>query len=145
MPNHFHFLIHANNNTVKIIKESPLKINALTEGFRLLLSSYTQGINIQQNRTGNLFQQKTKVKCVSEGDEHYGYTTFQYIHQNPYKAKLVTKIEDWEFSSFVDYAGLRNGKICNIELGTLLFDLSKNNFLQDRYKELPEEVLKKLF
>jgi len=110
-----------------------------------LLSSYTQGINIQQNRTGNLFQQKTKVKCVSEGDEHYGYTTFQYIHQNPYKAKLVTKIEDWEFSSFVDYAGLRNGKICNIELGTLLFDLSKNNFLQDRYKELPEEVLKKLF
>ena len=60
MPNHFHFLIHANDDTVKIIKEIPIKINALTEGFRLLLSSYTQGINKQENRTGNLFQQKTK-------------------------------------------------------------------------------------
>ena len=41
MPNHFHFLIHANTDTEKIIKETPLKINALTEGIRLLLSSYT--------------------------------------------------------------------------------------------------------
>ena len=58
MPNHFHFLIHANTETEKIIKETPLKINALTEGIRLLLSSYTQGINKQNNRSGNLFQQK---------------------------------------------------------------------------------------
>ena len=145
MPNHFHFLIHANLNTVKPVKESPIKINALTEGFRLLLSSYTQGINKQNNRTGNLFQQKTKFKCVSDENTNYGYTVFQYTHQNPFKAKLVTKLEDWEFSSFVDYAGLRNGKLCNIELATLLFDLNKNNFLSDCYNELPDELLQKIF
>ena len=85
MPNHFHFLIHANNETVKIVKESPIKINALTEGFRLLLSSYTQGINKQENRTGNLFQQKTRFTCITEGSVNYGYTAFQYIHQDPLK------------------------------------------------------------
>ena len=145
MPNHFHFLIHANTDTEKIIKETPLKINALTEGIRLLLSSYTQGINKQNNSTGNLFQQKTKFKCVSEGDINYGYTVFNYTHQNPLRANLVTQLEDWEFSSFADYAGLRNGKLCNIELATLLFDLNKNNFLSDCYNELPDELLQKIF
>ena len=145
MPNHFHFLIHANEETVKIIKENPIKINALTEGFRLLLSSYTQGINKQEQRTGNLFQQKTKFICVSEGSEHYGYTVFQYIHQNPFKANLVKRLEDWEFSSFADYAGLRNGKLCNIELATILFELNKELFIQDSYSELPDTLLKKIF
>ena len=145
MPNHFHFLIHANTDTEKIIKETPLKINALTEGIRLLLSSYTQGINKQNNSTGNLFQQKTKFKCVSEGDINYGYTVFNYTHQNPLRANLVTQLEDWEFSSFADYAGLRNGKLCNIEMATQLFDLNKDSFLKDSYKELPDELLQKIF
>ena len=145
MPNHFHFLIHANTDTEKIIKETPLKINALTEGIRLLLSSYTQGINKQNNSTGNLFQQKTKFKYVSEGDINYGYTVFNYTHQNPLRANLVTQLEDWEFSSFADYAGLRNGKLCNIEMATQLFDLNKDSFLKDSYKELPDELLQKIF
>ena len=145
MPNHFHFLIHANSNTIKLVKETPLEINALTEGLRLLLSSYTQGINIQLNRTGNLFQQKTKSKCVLEGDENYGHTTFQYIHQNPFTAKLVTKMEEWEFSSFADYAGLRNGTLCNMGLATSLLDLKIENFLQDSYAALPEDRLLKIF
>lgn len=145
MPNHFHFLIHANTETEKIIKETPLKINALTEGIRLLLSSYTQGINKQNNRSGNLFQQKTKFKCVSDGDTNYGYTVFSYTHQNPFKATLVTKMEDWEFSSFVDYAGLRNGKLCNVELAMLLLNLNMDSFLEDSYKELPDDLLQKIF
>jgi putative transposase len=145
MPNHFHFLIYANNNTEKIIKETPLKINALTEGIRLLLSSYTQGINKQNNSIGNLFQQKTKFKCITDGDTSYGYTTFQYTHQNPLKAKLVTKLEDWKFSSFADYAGLRNGNLCNKELATLLFGLNTEKFLIDSYKELPDDLLRKIF
>jgi putative transposase len=42
MPNHFHVLIHANQNTCKLVKHAPIEINALTEGIRLLLSSYTK-------------------------------------------------------------------------------------------------------
>lgn len=80
-----------------------------------------------------------------DGDKNYGYTTFQYIHQNPLKANLVTKLEDWEFSSLTDYAGLRNGNLCNKELALSLFELNKVTFLQDSYKELPDDLLKKIF
>ena len=145
MPNHFHFLIHANTHTIKIVKQNPIAINALTEGIRLLLSSYTQGINKQNNTTGNLFQQKTKCKCISDGDKNYGYTTFQYIHQNPVKANLVSKLEDWEFSSFADYATLRNGNLCSKDLAFSLFELNKEFFLADSYKELPDDLLRKIF
>jgi putative transposase len=145
MPNHFHFLIHANPVTCEIVKQAPLRINKLTEGIRLLLSSYTQGINVQLNRTGNLFQQKTRSKCVLDGDDKYGYTTFHYIHQNPFKAKLVSRMEDWEFSSFPDYAGLRNGMLCNKELAIAMLELNMHNFLQDSYSLLPEDNLKKIF
>jgi len=145
MPNHFHFLIHANELSIKLLKKIPLEINSLTDGVRVLLSSYTQGINRQQTRTGNLFQQKTKMKCINEGDQHYGYTAFQYIHQNPLKANLVKRLEDWEFSSFIDYAGLRNGNLCNKELAISLLGLNMKTFLKDSYQELPEHLLMKLF
>ncbi len=94
MPNHFHLLIKADGNSTKNIKHHPIEINALTEAIRLVLSNYSQGINKQNNSTGSLFQQKTKVKCVSSKDDNYGYTTFKYIHQNPLKAKMVSKLEE---------------------------------------------------
>ena len=144
MPNHFHFLVHANDETVKIVKEIPININALTEGFRLSLRSYTQGINKQENRTGNLFQQKTKFTCITEGSVNYGYTAFQYIHQNPLKANLVTRLEDWEFSSFADYINLRNGHLCNKELAFTLFEFRENNFFKISYAELPDDLVKKI-
>jgi len=87
MPNHFHFLIHANEASVKPVKELPIKINALTEGFRLLLSSYSQGINKQEKRTGNLFQQKTQLKNISEGQKNYGYTAFLLYSSEPFTGR----------------------------------------------------------
>jgi putative transposase len=145
MPNHFHFLIHANDDTAKMIKETPLKINKLTEGIRLVLSSYAQGINKQENRVGNLFQQKTKYKNVTAGNENYGYNTFNYIHYNPCNAGLAKNLVDWEFCSFLDYAGLRNGKLCNIELAKRLFNLSERDFVSKNTSNMfPAEMLKNI-
>jgi putative transposase len=39
----------------------------------------------------------------------YMQVCFDYIHNNPIKAGLVKKREDWEFSSYADIVGLRNG------------------------------------
>ena len=145
MPNHFHFLIHANDKTCTVIKEQPVKINALTEGIRLLLSSYTKGIQKQELYTGNLFQQKTKSKCVDDGNERYGEMSFHYIHQNPLRAKLVSKMEDWEFSSFPDYAGLRNGQLCKKDLAIKLFDMTNRDFMKLSYQMIPGELEGKIF
>jgi REP element-mobilizing transposase RayT len=102
MPNHFHFLVRATERSTTLVRHSPVSVNRLTEGFRLMLSSYTKAIQIQEGLTGSLFQQKTKGKDV---DEREGYATaaFHYIHQNPLRAGLVERIQDWEFSSYPDY------------------------------------------
>src|SRR4051812_28599741 len=80
MPNHFHFLIHANEQTERFTGSSRISTNSLSEGIRLLLSSYTRGINKQEGRVGNLIQQNTKSKCVNENisknQSNYGLTCF---------------------------------------------------------------------
>jgi len=119
MPNHFHLMIYYSSSDDLIHQTTwSDKINGdgmqiLTRKIGTLLSSYTRAINKEQNRTGSLFQQKTKAKVISE-KENYIETCFHYIHQNPLRAKLVNKIEDWEYSSFKDYVGLRKGTLINI-------------------------------
>ena len=71
MPNHFHFPVHANEQSVQEIPKGNIPVQRLTEGIRLLLSSYMKGIQKQQDFKGNLFQQKTKAKAVSE--KHLDY------------------------------------------------------------------------
>jgi hypothetical protein len=46
---------------------------------------------------------------------------------------LVNKLEDWNFSSFKDYAGLRDGKLCNKKILLELTDYELSTFYQDSY------------
>jgi hypothetical protein len=82
---------------------------------------------------------------MSDGDSNYGYIAFHYIHQNPIKAKLVSKLEDWQFSSFNDYAGFRNGNLCDQELAWQLIGYDKANFISESYNMIDEEISNKIF
>ena len=53
---------------------------------------------------------------IKNPELQYPQMCFEYIHQNPVKAGLVTQETDWEFSSARDYAGMRNGKLVNKKL-----------------------------
>ena len=107
-------------------------VSNLNQAIGIMLSSYTRAINQQQSRSGSLFRQKTKADCITkpievspsyynlgfgtlifipDPDKDYPQICFNYIHQNPVKAALVKNPEDWEFSSFRDLSGLRNGKL----------------------------------
>lgn len=132
MPNQFHFLLLATADALKTKLIGGVEKNVLSEGFKSVLSSYTQAINRQEGRTGSLFTQNTKAKELSGPD--YGFTCFQYIHQNPARAGLVKRLEDWEFSSFQDYAGLRNGTLCEQLRAKSLLDLAKIRFYKESYK-----------
>ncbi len=55
MTNHFHFLIEVTEKSMEPVKSGGITMPAITNGFRLLQSSYAKGINKQQERTGNLF------------------------------------------------------------------------------------------
>lgn len=143
MPNHFHILIRPNSSAsmsskiVDVLKSSNhsstnknvvYKEN-LNHALGVMLGSYTRGINKQENRSGSLFRGKTKAKNgwvdqpLVAGQSGFGIgdgyevTCFNYIHNNPVTAGLVEKATDWKYSSASDYAGLRNGTLCNLEIG----------------------------
>ena len=136
MPNHFHFLIHSDERTIATKTIRDQNKNILSEGIRILLSSYTQAINKQNKSSGSLFQQNTKAQPIVKGSINYDLTVFHYIHQNAYRAKLVAKMEDWEYSSFADYCGKRNGTLCNKELAMKLLGLKMRTFYEDSFKQL---------
>lgn len=89
-------------------------------------SSYTQAINKQETRTGSLFQPKSKAKQLETVEQ--AFNCFNYIHQNPLKAGLVAKMEDWKFSSFNEYYSGETG-LCNRDRATRLLDLPTEHTL----------------
>jgi putative transposase len=145
MPNHFHFLIQANEKTCQLSKTNPGVVNKLSNDIGLMLSSYSKAINKQETRIGNLFQQRTKSKLVHDSQNNYGLTAFHYIHQNPMKAQLVSRMEDWKFSSFTEYMGLRDMPLCNTALANALFNLKPETFVSDSYAALNEDSIKKIW
>ena len=114
MPNHFHFLIVADERSCEFIDEKHRSnVQLLSKNIGTLLSSYTKAINKELDQRGKLFSHNTKAKCLNDESKNYNYavTCFHYIHQNPLNAKLCNKLENWKFSSYPDYAGLRNGSL----------------------------------
>jgi len=104
MPNQFHLLIHSNRESLVSRKIGGNKMPELSFGIKQLLSSYSKFLNKKIKRTGNLFQQKTTARLATDA-----IMIFHYIHQHPWRAGLVKRIENWKFSSFPDYVQLRNG------------------------------------
>lgn len=133
LPNRFNFFIHANKQTVSCDEKGR---NFLSEGFKYLLSSYTKAINVQQQRTGSLFTQNTHCRKVDDG-YFQSLICLLFIHQCPLKAGLVTKLEDWEFSSFRDYCGFRNGSLCRRDLAFDLLKLNNKEFYSMSYRSIP--------
>ena len=150
MPNHFHLLIAADERTEKLCTKGAMTINALSEGIRMMLSSYTKAINKQEGFTGNLIQQKTRSKCILDmqtnvPNVNYAEWCLHYIHQNPLKAGLVDSLSDWKYSSYLDYAGLRNGTLCNRAKGLEILDATSANFISISNKVIPEMVIRDIF
>lgn len=155
MPNHFHILVQVKELPKDIIRPTASDgqtgfscqagMNPIARKVGTLLSSFTQAINKQQNRTGSLFQQKTKAKCLNEHNNsrnNYITTCFHYIHQNPLSAGIVNKLEAWKYSSFLDYAGLRDGTLCNQQLTFEVCNLNKQNFVEQSYSVIGEKNLR---
>ncbi len=143
MPNHFHFLVQATEASCGSYQPRSGKtilMQALVKKIALVLSSYTRAINKQENRYGGLFSPKTKAKSLNllQNKNDYLSACFFYIHQNPYIAGLVDKIEHWEFSSFNEYLNNKD-YLCNIELGRELLNLNED-FYQVSYMQVDEQI-----
>lgn len=127
MPDHFHFLIQATEESCLSYPLGYLKSNKLSNALRLLLSQYSQDYNKLNNRSGSLFRQKTKAKNLTKSENiDAALSCFDYIHNNASKSGLVKKSMDWEFCSLKDYLGLRNGTLCNKKLALDLLGIDED-------------------
>jgi REP element-mobilizing transposase RayT len=165
MPNHFHLLVVATVDGCKTVEENHRpSLQMLSKNIGIVLSSFTQAINKQENRRGKLFSNNTEAKCLNDIEFDnvlrnalsgsrplsayncdYATICFNYIHQNPVIAGLVHKMEDWEFSSFRDFAGLRNGVLIDKDLAFEYVRFDKEDFYSQSQIILDDTILKKLF
>ncbi len=104
MDNHIHLLI----------KESAEPISMI---IKRLSSSFVYWYNRKYERCGHLFQERYKSEAVE--NETYFLTVLRYIHQNPIKAGLSQKAEEYKWSSASDY--LRISTMVNISYALGLF------------------------
>jgi putative transposase len=150
MPNHFHIIIQANEKSITertSFGGKPMQEFAYRVG--ILLSSYSQAVNKQNGITGSLFQQKTKAKILSEQiegkQESYLENCFFYVHNNPYEAGLIKNLNEWQWSSYLDYIDVREGTLCNKQLFFEHTGLTKSDII-NRLDFSPEEgLIKKLY
>lgn len=95
MPNHVHLLIHERDWS-------------LAQCIKYIADKYVRYYNKEYGRVGHLFQDRFKSEPCDTSD--YFIVLMRYIHQNPVKAGLVKRAEDYDYSSWAnDY--LRQGSI----------------------------------
>jgi len=88
MSNHIHLLIREREETIGMT-------------IKRIASSYVYYFNHKYSRDGHLFRERFKSEPVN--DMAYFETLLRYIHQNPVKAGIVNKVNDYEFCSWHEY------------------------------------------
>ena len=117
-----------------------------------LLTKYVRWYNVKYERSGALIANRYKSKPV-EVDEYF-LSVIRYIHQNPIKAKIVNKLSEYEWSSYIEYTG-KDNKLTDKKF---VFDMmQKDEFIEfhqieeksifvvdDRIKITDDEVRRKI-
>jgi len=111
MPTHYHFLVLVKEDAG--VCQSP-DIPAVSRAMQRFSISYTKAMNKRYERVGALYQGAFRAKHVDE--DRYLMHLSRYIHLNPVFAGLVKRPEDWEFSSYSDYVGVREGRLPSPEI-----------------------------
>lgn len=116
----------------------------LSNGFRLLCCSYANEYNKKYGRSGSLYRQKTQAKLLEDEPEDYPLICFHYIHQNPVKAGLCAKMEDWEYSSFQDHLGRKKGTIAQKKTAYDLLGIEPKTFYNESFSIIDDEKILKI-
>ena len=99
MPNHYHFLLRQNSE--------PL----ISSFMQRVFNAYSKAFNKRYSRSGTLFE--GPFKSVHIDTDAYLIHLCRYIHRNPIDTEppLVHRLEDWPFSNYPEWIGLRNGRL----------------------------------
>jgi REP element-mobilizing transposase RayT len=103
MPTHFHLLVRVNPQPPRQVSLAMQKLGI----------SYTKAINKRFGRVGALFQGQFRGKLIQKY-EHL-LSLCLYNHTNPVKDGLVDLPENWEYSNYLEWIGLRPGTLFDRE------------------------------
>ena len=126
-PNHYHFIL-------KQLKEGGLSLF-----MGKLNNSYTKYYNIKQDRSGPLYTGKFRSIHI-DSNEYLLYLS-AYINGNNFIHGYNENIEDWPYSSYLDYIGKRSGKLCQKKIVLDQFKDQKEyaNFCQNNMLYLKDK------
>ncbi len=85
MPNHIHLLIR------------PTEAESLPKMMQGLTLCYTKYFNGENGRTGRLWE--CRYYCTVVDEDSYLWTVSRYIENNPVRARMVRRAEDYPYSS----------------------------------------------
>lgn len=89
MENHYHLLVKTHKANLK-------------KAMHWFGTTYTQKYNWRHSRHGHLFQGRYKSIIVQ--NDAYMLRLSCYIHRNPLRAKIVNRLADYPWSSYLPYA-----------------------------------------
>ncbi|MBW2609865.1 MAG: transposase [Deltaproteobacteria bacterium] len=92
LDNHYHLLLETPSGNLPQI-------------MRHINGAYTTYFNVKRERSGHLFQ--GRYKSILVDIDEYAKELSRYIHLNPVRAKIVENPEEYKWSSYQDYIGLR--------------------------------------
>lgn len=128
MGNHVHLLIRIGNEPLSMV-------------FRRISSKYVYWFNAKYDRIGHLFQERFKSEPVE--DDTYLLASLRYIHNNPVRAGICEKPEDYPFSSYRDYLG--SSGLTDTEFALSVMPLAQmieftNAANEDKCLEVPDKT-----
>ena len=127
MGNHVHLMIKEGEESLEQI-------------FKRVGVRFVIWYNLKYQRTGHLFQDRFRSEAVE--DFRYLNTVIAYIHQNPIKAGLCKKLEEYRYSSYVEY--LKQPYLVDMDYVNGLVDKetiisNSNTYIDVQCLELEEE------
>lgn len=129
MDNHAHFLVKVEN------------ICDMKEWMKRTNITYALYYNKVNNRVGYVFRNRYKSQII-ENEKHF-FTCVDYIHENPVKAFMCKKKEDYKYSSYTNmYNGNQtnvNNQINRILSESMLYINGTKDEKEDRFKFIEDE------
>jgi putative transposase len=93
MPNHYHFLLRQNTD---------ISVGNFVQS---VFNSYSKAFNKRYKRSGTLFEGPFQAKHINK--QEYLIHLCRYIHRNPVDAGLVISPEEWPFSDYCNWIGVK--------------------------------------
>jgi putative transposase len=121
MDNHFHLLLTPNGD------------DSLPRMMQAVGRKYVRYFNDVHKRSGTLWEGRYKSALVQT--DRYLLACMVYLDLNPVRAGLVTRPQDYPWSSYAHYVGIRSDRL--ITPHALVWDLGNTPFEREsRYREL---------